>query len=187
MPTRGEIAAYPYQDGIEVWLAEEGGKGAGHSDFWRAERIGTFALFRGYQEDEPDFSRQHPQIQLDFSLVLWRVTEFLLYIERFAKNLAAGSVSANLQIRWTGLENRRLGYHKALFPVPQENICRQPFVESKLHVADTSMIRKMMIRDVKRITSPLFEAFGFFSVTDGQIKQLLIGLFDADKEANSNA
>ncbi len=35
VPTRDEIAPYPFQDGIEVWLAETGGKGA-LSDFWRA-------------------------------------------------------------------------------------------------------------------------------------------------------
>ena len=36
VPTRTEIAPYPYQGGIEVWLAEDGDKESGLSDFWRA-------------------------------------------------------------------------------------------------------------------------------------------------------
>ncbi len=183
VPTLKEIAPYPFQDGIEVWLAEEGGIAAGHSDFWRAERIGTFSLFRGYQEDDEEYSKQFQQIQLDYSLVLWRVAEFLLYLENFAKNLATGLASANLRIRWTGLENRRLGYHKAFRPLLGDHVCRQLSVEAQLHLADTTTIRKTLIRDVQRITHPLFEAFGFFSVTEEQVKQLIKGLFDADKEA----
>jgi len=49
VPTREGIAAYPFQDGIEVWLAEQGEKDPGHSDFWCAEKIGTFSLFRGFR------------------------------------------------------------------------------------------------------------------------------------------
>ncbi len=182
VPTREGIAPYPFQDGIEVWLAESGGKGSGHSDFWRAEPIGTFSLFRGHQEDESDFSKQYPHVQLDFSLVLWRVTEFLLYIENFARNLAIGKARANLRIRWTGLENRQLGYHKAFaFPL-NKRISHQPTVESMLHVSDTTAIRKTLLRDILAITRPLFEAFDFFSVTEHEAVELIRGVFDVTKE-----
>lgn len=182
VPTRDDIAPYPYQDGIEVWLAESGGKGPSHSDFWRAEKIGTFSLFRGYQEDDEEYSKQYPAIQLDFSLVLWRVAEFLLYIESFAKNLASGPVNANLQIRWVELENRQLGYHKAAIPI-RNRVCRQPTVESRYRIVDASTIKKTLIRDVHEITSPLFEVFNFFSVNEEQVKQIIRGLFDADRES----
>ena len=182
VPTREGIAPYPFQDGIEVWLAESGGKGSAHSDFWRAEPIGTFSLFRGYQEDEADFSKQYPHIQLDFSLVLWRVTEFLLYIENFARNLAIGKARANLRIRWTGLENRQLGHHKAFaFPL-DKRISHQPTVESMLHVSDTAAIRKTLLKDILAITRPLFEAFDFFSVTEDEAVGLIKGVFDVRKE-----
>jgi len=182
MPTREGIAPYPYQGGIEVWLAEDGGKGSGHSDFWRGERIGTFSLFRGYQEDEEEFSRQFPQIRLDYSLVLWRVAEVLLYLENFSRNLATGPVGANLRIRWTGLENRRLGNHNDEFPSSQLRVCHQPSVESELHLSDTSQIKKTLMPDVRRITRPLLEAFDFFSLSEEQVKFLVRGVFDADKE-----
>ena len=111
VPTRDGITPYPFQDGIEVWLAEDGGKGSAHSDFWRAEKIGTFSIFRGHQEDEADFTRRYPETNLDYSLVLWRVSEFLLYLENFARNVGVGPLAANIRIRWTGLENRQLGNH----------------------------------------------------------------------------
>ena len=98
----------------EVWLAEDGDKGSGFSDFWRAEMSGRFSLFRGYQEDEIDFQERllSEKRIIDFSLHLWRISEFLLYLENFSKQMLVGDAKATLQITWRGLENRRIGYHK---------------------------------------------------------------------------
>ena len=182
VPTREGIAAYPYQDGIEVWLAEAGGTDPGHSDFWRAEKIGTFALFRGYQEDEGDFTRRFPEIKFDYSLVLWRISEFLLYIEKFAHNLGAAPVSANLSIRWNGLEDRTLGNNNAIFPMLQKDVCHQPSVQSTYRIPDTSLIMRTLVTDVQRITAPLFETFDFFVMTEDQVKSVIRKLFDVDRE-----
>jgi hypothetical protein len=182
VPTREGIAPYSFQDGIEVWLAESGGKGSGHSDFWRAEPIGTFSLFRGYQEDEADFSKRYPHIQLDFSLVLWRVTELLLYLENFARNLAIGKARANLRIRWTGLEDRQLGHHYAFASPLDKRVSRQSTVESTLHVLDTTAIRRTLVKDILAISRPLFESFDFFSVTEDEAAGLIRGVFDVTKE-----
>jgi hypothetical protein len=182
VPTREGIAPYPYKEGIEVWLAEEGGKGPSHSDFWRAEKIGTFSLFRGYQEDDAEFSRQFPNIQLDFSLVLCRMAEFLLYIESFASKLANGHVAANLRVRWTGLENRSLGNHNAVIPL-RDRTCRQPLVESQHHIVNTSTIRESLIHDVHTITRPLFEVFNFFALSEDWVKQSIRVIFDPDRKS----
>ncbi len=182
VPTREGIAAYPYQDGIEVWLAENGGRSSGHSDFWRAEKIGTFSLFRGYQEDEDDFVRRFPQITFDYSLVLWRVSEFLLYLEKFAQNLASSPASANVSIRWHGLKDRMLGNNNAMFPMLQNHVSRQPSVQSAYRILNTSLIKKTLVTDVQRITAPLFEAFGFFAMNEDQVKSVIHKLFDADRE-----
>ena len=184
VPTREEIAPYPFQDGIEVWMAENGGKGAAHSDFWRAERVGTFSLFRGYQEDEGDFINRYPHIQIDFALILWRMAEFLLYIESFSKKLAIGNLQSSLEIRWDGLEDRHLGYHKAFSPSSQNYGCHQQSVKSNLHIPDTTKIRATLVRDVHAITRPLFEAFDFFAVTEVEVKELIKELYDADMETS---
>lgn len=181
VPTREGIAPYPFRDGIEVWLAEDGGKTSAHSDFWRAERIGTFSLFRGYQEDGADFTQYYPDIQLDYSLVLWRVSEFLLYLESFAENLGVASLAANVRFQWSGLENRRLGNYKGC-DMSEGWVCRQASVESAVHIENTSLIKRTLIRDVQRITRALFEVFDFFSLDEEQVKATVKGLFDADRE-----
>ena len=186
VPSREEIAPYPFQDGIEVWLAEEGQKDPGHSDFWRAERIGTFALFRGFQEDGDDFKSRHGEIGFDYSLALWRTAEVLLYLEKFANNLGVGDVGANVSIRWTGLENRRLGHHSWEFDdVPGKPVALQSAVHSMLHIQNTKLIKANLIKDVRRVTQPLFEIFDFFSVSDDKVRELIRKLFDEEKEVGS--
>jgi hypothetical protein len=185
VPTRSGIAPYPYQGGIEVWLAEDGDKGPGHSDFWRAEPSGRFALFRGYQEDETDF-RQRLGLQqeriVDFSLFLWRVSEFLLYLESFSKQMSVKDSKAVLKITWKGLENRMIGCHNGFDTLYEDYICHQDLVNSTYEITTCATMKKELIRDVHEITTPLFEAFNFFSVSEEQIKDHIAKLFDPEKE-----
>lgn len=185
VPTRDGIAPYPFQDGIEVWLAESGGKGPAHSDFWRAERIGTFSLIRGYQEDESEFKERYPNIGLDFSLVLWRISELLLYAENFSRRIGEGDIAANVRLKWTGLAARRLGFHKALFGDFGHRICQQPMTESQRHIPTINLVKSSLVTHVHELTAPLFEAFDFFSLTPEQVKQHIAGLIDVDKEAGT--
>ncbi len=184
VPTRTGIAPYPYQGGIEVWLAEDGDKGPGHSDFWRAEQSGRFVLFRGYQEDEADFQeRLNLQEKIvDFSLVLWRIAEFLLYLESFSKNMSVEDSKAIVKVTWKGLENRRIGYHKGFDKIYENYVCRQNMVSSTFEIASCSGIKKNLISDVHKITLPLFENFNFFSITEEQLKDHIQKLFDPERE-----
>ena len=68
------------------------------------------------------------------------------------------------------------------FGMLQERFSRQPTVESALHIDNTSLVKKTLIRDVQIITRPLFELFDFFALNEEQIQALVQGLFDADKE-----
>lgn len=186
VPNRSGIAPYPYQSGIEVWLAEDGDKGPGYSDFWRAELSGRFALFRGYQEDETDF-RQRLNLQqvriVDFSIFLWRVSEFLLYLENFSKQMSVKDSRAILKITWKSLENRRIGYHKGFSNrLYEEYICHQDMVSSIYNIASCADIKKNLIRDVHAITLPLFESFNFFTISEDQIKDHIAELFNPEKE-----
>lgn len=183
VPTREGIAPYPYRGGVEVWLAEDGGKEPGHSDFWRAEPTGTFSLFRGYTEDEADFSTRYPLVRFDYGLMLWRVAECLLYLESFANNVALGPAGANVRFEWTGLENRRLGLHRGVtLPAELMRRCRQPSIEASYQIPDTAAIKKTLIPAVQKITEPLFEAFDFFSLTEPKVQEQIRELFDPERE-----
>ncbi len=185
VPTRSEIAPYPYKDGIEVWLAEDGGKGPGHSDFWRAEPSGRFSLFRGYQEDGEGFPRTSPGKIVDFYLVLWRVSEFLLYIENFSRQIKTKDSKAILKINWNGLKNRKIGTHKNEIPLSHMDnnyICKQDEISFTYEINNCNDIKRNLLRDVHVITKPLFEAFNFFSVEERSIKSHIKGLFDVEKE-----
>jgi transcriptional regulator with XRE-family HTH domain len=184
VPTRSEIAPYPFKSGIEVWLAEDGDKDSGHSDFWRAEPRGRFSLFRGFQEDGGDFIGKSERKLLDFSIVLWRVSEFLLYLENFSKKLNLGDVSATVKFHWHGLENRRLWNHNDMFSVIENetDICNQESIESLLNIGSCERIKNNLIDDVHKITLPLFESFNFFSIEKSKIKKLVKKLFDPDTE-----
>jgi transcriptional regulator with XRE-family HTH domain len=183
VPTRGEIAAYPFRDGVEVWLADDGESDPAHSDFWRAETSGRLALFRGYQEDGPEFPKLTGKAVLDFNLVLWRVSEVLLYLENFARQIEVPGSGASLRLNWTGLGGRVLSNHRALRKVYEEHLCRQDSVSSQYEVLAAGAIKTSLIRAVHQITFPLFEAFGFFSLSEQQIQGQIKELFDAAKEA----
>jgi len=195
VPTKTRIAPYPFRNGIEVWLAEDGDKGPGHSDFWRAEPAGRFSLFRGYQEDESDFTslfKQHSSLQsrtpqsekklLDFALVLWRVSEFLLYLENFAKNLEVSQASASVKLHWRGLRQRQLGYHKGFAEVYEDHISLTETIESSVTISECGRIKNNLVKDVHEITKPLFESFNFFALTEDQIKRHIRNLFNPDDE-----
>jgi len=184
VPTRSGITPYPYQKGIEVWLAEDGDKGSGYSDFWRAEPSGRFILFRGYQEDGTDLREglNSQEKIIDFHLVLWRISEFLLYLESFSKHMSVEDSKAILKITWRGLENRRIGCHKGFDNLYKHYICHQNMVSSTFKIASCSDIKKNLIHDVHTITMSLFEVFNFFSITEGELKNHIKKLFDPEKE-----
>jgi hypothetical protein len=182
VPTRTGIAPYPYKNGIEVWLAEDGDKGPGHSDFWRAETNGRFSLFRGYQEDGSDFTIKSERKLLDFSLVLWRISEFLLYLENFAKNLSLLDAGASIKLNWRGLQGRQICYHKGFSEMYAHDISTNDSIESSVKISKCGEIKLNLIKSVHEITEPLFESFNFFSITETQVKDHIKDLFDPDKE-----
>jgi len=101
VPPEGELAPYPYEGGIEVWLARDKDD-ARHSDFWRAEPTGRFSIFRGYQEDMGQYPKKAGQQVLDFTVTLWRVAELLIYIRNFSRQLRLENAVAMVGWTWNG-------------------------------------------------------------------------------------
>jgi len=59
----------------------------------------------------------------------------------------------------------------------------QDSVRASLHVQNTKHVHQNLIRDVHRLTQPLFEIFGLFSLSESAVRDLVKGLFDPDREA----
>lgn len=178
VPTDPAYAPYPFNDAIECWLAGEGGKGGGRSDFWRAEPIGIFSTFRGYREDEQEYAAQYPNIQFDASIALWRITEVLLYLESFAQRFAREPVNANVRFRWTGLENRRLGDGRNPDKTPWERVCRQAGVQTGMNIHDPANLKPRLMNLLQKLSHDLLQAFAFYRASDDDVMRYLYGLYD---------
>jgi hypothetical protein len=178
VPTKPPYAPYPFNEAIECWLAGEGGRGGGRSDFWRAEPIGTFSIVRGYREDEQEYSGQYPNIQFDASNALWRITEVLLYLESFSQRFARQTVNANVRFRWTGLENRRLSDGRSPDPTPWEHVCRQESVQAGMNIHDPANLKPRLMNLLQKLSHDLLQAFAFYRPTDDDVMRYLYGLYD---------
>jgi hypothetical protein len=186
VPTRKEIAPYPYKNGIEVWLAEDGGKDPGHSDFWRAEPSGKFVLIRGFREDDEDFKKNVQGKSLGISLILIRITEILLYIESLAQKMPlTKDNSIDIQLSLFGLDNRKLTRFPSNAYITEDHyISHQNDITLKCRIEDWHDIRKNLIQIILEISKPLFETFNFFPITEAAIKNLIKPVYDFEKEGH---
>jgi len=113
-----ESGPYPYDKGIEFWYAEEGDSEPGSAMFWRFEPQGKFSIVRGYFEDNSDFKetyRLEEDKYLDFRLIIWRITELLLFIQGLSRNIGSKDSTVKIKINWNGLEGRRLVNAEGIF------------------------------------------------------------------------
>jgi len=118
-------------------------------------------------------------------LVLWRISELLLYLESFARRLEVSDAAATLALTWQGLTGRRIGHHDpmvAFYDRDEDHICHQEVMATTYSIARSDEIKANLVTDVQRITVPLFESFDFFSITEEGVKGTIKQLFDADKE-----
>jgi len=159
VPTRTEIAPYPYDGLIECWMKESVSGDAAHSDFWQASPEGLMFLLRGYQEDSSP--PQTPGTIFDLTLPIWRVGECLLHAERLAAELTDKPASIRFQVTWRGLNGRTLKSWAKRRLLLEDRICRQDYVTSEI-VVSAERISAALPEIVSRITQPLYEAFEFF-------------------------
>ena len=161
VPTRTEIAPYPFEGRIECWMKETRFDNGAHSDFWCAAPNPKLYLLRGYQEDTVD--QFEPAAALVVTSPIWTMGEVLLHAERLAGVLATHSLELNLRCEWEGLNDRKLATWKPSFGLPVHR-CRQTTVTGELSCT-TDQIGDILPELVLRLTKPLYQAFDFYAPT----------------------
>jgi hypothetical protein len=164
VPTRQDIVPYPYDGAIECWLATKG-QDAGHADFWRATVPLRLFLLRGYQEDS-EIEDLKAGTAFDLILPIWRTAEVMLHASKLSELLGSARSPAKFEFTWTGLRGRRLvSVGNRRRDIYDEHICRQEQVTSG--VAEVaSDIPSHLPELVRKVTSDLYSAFGFFQPPD---------------------
>jgi len=186
IPSRKEIAPYPYDEVIECWLVDlhsssifgparsDVFRDSGHSDFWRASPKGMMFLLRGYEEDSDPHSE--PGTMVDVILPIWRVGECLLHAERLAKVIGKSvTTPVTILITWKGVSGRTLVSwatpRRILFD--HRGPSRQDSVTSEITVA-TNLISETLPEIVETLTKPLYETFDFFNVPPTVVREELL-------------
>ena len=167
LPTRKEIAPYPFDDGVECWLGrpytERHFGDAAHSDFWRAGVDGRLYLRRGYQEDSSDVLT--PATVFDLTLPVWKAGEVLLHGHHLAEALeAAPDTVAKIRVRYTGLAGRELkswaNPHRSLI---DDYRCRTDEAAGAVSCRARD-IDDRLAELVHELVAPVYERFEFFKL-----------------------
>lgn len=162
MSTQG-AAKYPNNGNIEAWLGSVY-KEPESADFWIANPNGSFAVFRGYQEDTPGWKANSSGMTFDFVIPLWRVGEFLRYIHRYIKEFANEEVGITTTFKWTGLSGRYLSSSSGRYFNPIHRVSQQNEVVTSITIENIDSIELQLPELVQEITRPLYEIFNFFEV-----------------------
>lgn len=162
---REDVRTRPHEGCVELWLAEAM-RDPTVSDYWKACPDGSFALFRGHQEDSTGWEGvKNPGKQLDFLTPIWRVGEVLLHGYRFADRFAREGASMRVTMMWTGLEDRTLSSSQpTLYLTPHGRQSQQHRAVSSIEIEDTRSIDANLYDLVDELTRPLYETFDFFRV-----------------------
>lgn len=175
VPTREEIAPYPFDGGVECWLVqptESEFNDAAHSDFWRATVDARLYLRRGYQEDSADVLT--PATIFDLTLPVWRAGEVLMHAYHLAKALdAAPDAEATVRVHHTGLAGRTLkswaNPHRGIIG---DYRCRTNDADGSVSCR-ASEIESSLPKLVTQLLAPVYERFDFYELPDQVVEEEL--------------
>lgn len=127
-------------------------------DYWAINKNGSFYLLKSIFED------QRKPGYIFFNTRIVRIAETLMYLSNLYKKLGVGDDNEfYVEIRHTGLKGRIIGASGNRYVherTSNEN-------ESAVKVCTTiNQIENNLVAIVKEFTTPLFEIFDFFSVSD---------------------
>jgi hypothetical protein len=176
---------YVFERGWEAFIFhyERGGVLRDHIDFWRAESIGRFYLYRALQDDLAIGPRNpEPMTTLDFGLVILRTAEAIAVPMAFARAMALTPEETTLYFafRWSGLRDRELSAwaNPERFVSPGY-VCRQAEVTSGVAVPLDTPI-PAIARFVRDATAELFASFNGFTPGLGVVEDLSAQLLNRD-------
>ena len=167
LPTRKEIAPYPFDDGVECWLGRPDKEryldDAAHSDFWRAGLDARLYLRRGYKEDSNDVLT--PATVFDLIRPVRVAGEVLLHGHHLAEALeTAPHTAATFRVRYTGLAGRELKSwedpHRDLIG---DYRCRTDEAAAAVS-CQASDIADRLPELVHDLMAPVYERFDFFEL-----------------------
>ena len=167
---------YIHDGGWEAFVySRRGGLLPDRVDFWRAEPVGRFYLYRALQDDLATIpSAPEPMTALDPGLVITRTAEAIAVPMAFAREMGATPEETILHyaFRWSGLRGREISAW--LYPerfVSPGYVCHQDDVNSQVAVSlDTPT--SALGRFVRDATTPLFTAFSGWMPDPGVTEDL---------------
>ncbi|NVJ14290.1 helix-turn-helix domain-containing protein [Myxococcus sp. AM010] len=177
VPTKPEIAPYPFEGNAECWLGRNReGRDPAHSDFWRASPQGQFFLIRGYEEDGWKNSHTSPGTAFDITLPTWRTGEILLHAASMAQQFEDSQAQIIFIAEWTGLTNRELvSFGNRRRPLFESYRARQDLYRTSIAV-QADQISDTLPELVDRIVRPLYELFDFFPLPATLVTEELMEL-----------
>lgn len=132
IPRGDEIQAWLAQ----TWQAEPVQVQAGTADFWRLSNDGRGFSLRPYQEDQPEYLEGRlPQPEgryLDWTLPIYRMVEFLKFVEAYGNRFANPESNFNASVRYSGLLDRELTQHRYRYQVNERGPATVDEVESSV-------------------------------------------------------
>lgn len=175
VPSEKPIKPYAYKSAIECLIAEpkhDWFSDGVHSDFWRASPEGKLFLLWGYEDDGNDAGKRgiEPDTVFDFVLPVWRVGECLLHAHRLGTRLASQFASVLIWFTWERLANRLSYWASSGRHLSHVRRCYQNSVTSELLIPAGDIVDQLP-EAVKEVTSPLYEAFDFFDMPIGVIRE----------------
>jgi len=178
-PAGGDNRPRPVDGEIECWLRDMVPAQPSHADYWRADPRGRLCLIRPYQEDSE--LGVAPHTALDLILPIWRTGECLLHAERLARRLEGETIQ--LMMRWLGLRSRSLQGLLGGRRIAGRYEAGEDEVVTFVHTTARD-IGADLVKPVRELVKPLYEAFDFFEppvgIYEEELKKMRAGDFGAD-------
>ena len=175
---------YIYDELIEAWLGREKNDrpplDSYESDFWRASLDGKLYTIRGYSEDRtPTAGRPNElrgSILIDLPII--RIAEGILFACRLSGQFK-GVEQLAVACRFTGLNGRSLVESISSTYLTVHNSISHTSEKALSGQATLQQVQDNLPEVIYDIVKPLYEVFGFYQVSIGEVRRILNNFIQA--------